>query len=114
MKLVYVCSPLRGEPPYTARKRNANLRLAAKYSAEVAKLGFVPITPHLYFGAFLDDTDPEQRKQGMAMGLELLRKCDELWVFGTIISEGMKAEITLAEELNINISFRTEPGTEKG
>jgi hypothetical protein len=114
MKLVYVCSPLRGEPPYTTRKRNENLRLASKYSAEVAKQGFIPITPHLYFNSFLDDEDPELRKRGMAMGTELLRKCDELWVFGTTISEGMKAEIELAAELDINISFRTEPGTAKG
>jgi hypothetical protein len=35
----------------------------------------------------------------MDMGLQLLELCDELWVFGPRISEGMKAEIELARKL---------------
>ena len=33
------------------------------------------------------------------MGLQLLELCDEVWVFGPCISEGMKAEIELARKL---------------
>ena len=79
--LVFVCSPLRGERPYTTAKYNRN----------------IPITPHLYFSNFMDDQKPEDRKRGQEMGRELLRLCDEVWVFdenGT--SEGMRAEIEQA------------------
>ncbi len=39
----------------------------------------------------------------MDMGLELLKLCDEVWVFGDKISEGMKKEIEFAKKLNIEI-----------
>ena len=45
----------------------------------------------------MDDQKPEDRKRGQEMGRELLRLCDEVWVFdenGT--SEGMRAEIEQA------------------
>ena len=35
----------------------------------------------------------------MDMGLELLKLCDEVWVFGDKISEGMKKEIEFAKSL---------------
>ena len=35
------------------------------------------------------------------MGLELLRRCDELWVCGGVISEGMRGEIAFAARYNI-------------
>ena len=95
--LVFVCSPLRGERPYTTAKYNRNLRRAAEYSRRVAAEGHIPITPHLYFSNFMDDQKPEDRKRVQEMGQELLRLCDEVWVFdenGT--SEGMRAEIEQA------------------
>jgi len=43
----------------------------------------------------------------MEMGLQILKRCDELWVFGPP-TEGMKAEIKLAQALNIPILFIPE------
>ena len=60
--LVFVCSPLRGERPYTTAKYNRNLRRAAEYSRRVAAEGHIPITPHLYFSNFMDDQKPEARR----------------------------------------------------
>ncbi len=48
----------------------------------------------------------------MEMGRELLTICDELWVFGDRISEGMAAEIELAEGLSLRVrrfNERCEP-----
>ena len=39
----------------------------------------------------------------MAIGIELLKFCDELMVCGDIISEGMAAEIAEAERLGIPV-----------
>lgn len=39
----------------------------------------------------------------MAAGLSLLWFCDELWVFGDEISEGMKSEIQFCRNLNIPV-----------
>ena len=46
--------------------------------------------------------------RGMDMGLQLLDICSELWVFGTRISEGMKAEIEKAKIKGISIRYFSE------
>lgn len=106
--LIFVCSPMRGDRPYTTAKYNKNLRNAAKYSKTVVDEGHIPITPHLYFKEFIDDHEPEEREKGLAMSLELLRQCDEVWVFdenGT--SNGMKGEIELANQLGKPVRYRS-------
>jgi len=39
------------------------------------------------------------------MGLDLLYRCAELWIFGPKISRGMLGEIELAERLGIPIKY---------
>lgn len=93
--VVYVCSPLAGEI-------EANIRKAREYSKFVAKEGNTPIAPHIT--ELFNDTIPEERELGLSLGIDYLRKADELWVFGDRISNGMAAEIKLAqEELHIPI-----------
>ena len=92
MKKVFVCSPLRGD-------YEKNITAAKTYSCFVAEFGHLPITPHIYFTQFLDDSVERDRALGMLMGIELLKMCDELWVFGPIISDGMSKEIKYWEEM---------------
>lgn len=93
---IYICSPLRGDI-----KRN--IKRAIGYSRFVYSKGGVPLAPHVIFTTFLDDEIPEERAAGMEMGLELLRVCDELWVFGERISEGMAGEIKRAKSLGLTV-----------
>lgn len=60
------------------------------------------LAPHLYFSSYLDDLVPAERTAGMQMGLQILKRCDEIWVFGTP-TEGMRGEIKLAKSLKIPI-----------
>ena len=90
MKKVYICSPYRGDI-------ERNTRAARRYCLLAIKDGYLPIAPHLIFTEFLDDSIPEQREQGILMGLELLDHCNEIWVFGSEITEGMKQEILFAK-----------------
>lgn len=96
-RVVYIASPLRGDI-------EGNLKKATAYCAAAAEAGAAPIAPHLYFSSFLDDRIKEERIQGMEMGLALLDKCDELWVFGKP-SKGMQGEIKRAERLKIPIKY---------
>jgi hypothetical protein len=84
------------------------LTKAAIYSRSIAIRGDIPIVPHLYFAPFLNDRSDGDRKLGMAMGAELLSKCDMMYVYGEIISEGMKREIETAERLGIPIIYTRE------
>ena len=89
-KLVYICSPCRGD-------YKKNIDNAATYSREAVKRGYLPITPHLYFSRFMDNTNEKERSMAMEAGSQLLLMCSEVWVFGLDRpSEGMQAEIALA------------------
>ena len=89
-KLVYICSPCRGD-------YEINIDNAATYSREAVKRGYLPITPHLYFSRFMDNTNEKERSMAMEAGCQLLLMCSEVWVFGLDQpSEGMQAEIALA------------------
>jgi len=101
MKFIYICSPLKGDIERNIRKANGYCRFAVKKSV-------VPLAPHTMFTGFLDDTIPEEREAGLSLGLEILKRCNEMWVFGNRISEGMLAEMEVAKELNIPIRYFTD------
>ena len=42
------------------------------------------------------------------MGIVLLTKCEQVWVFGDTISKGMAAEIEKAEKKHIPVRYFTE------
>ena len=100
-KIVYICSPLRGD-------LEGNIAKANFYSRFGYEQGCIPIAPHAIFTQFLNDGNPNERKSGMAMGLELLDRCDELWAFGPLISDGMKKEIEHARRKDIPIRYLSE------
>lgn len=70
MKLVYICSPLRGAI-------EENIKKANRYCEYAAGCDTIPLAVHTIFTAYLQDDIPEQREKGLKMGLALLRRCDE-------------------------------------
>ena len=78
---------------------------AKDYCAYAASCGVIPLAPHTIFTQYLNDAVPEQREQGLRTGHELLERCDELWVMGDTISQGMKDEIGLATFLQLPILY---------
>ena len=44
----------------------------------------------------------------MAAGLSLLWFCDEMWIFGDEVSEGMRGEIQFCQNLNIRMKKITD------
>lgn len=89
-KLVYICSPLRGD-------YDINIDNATEYSRAAFTRGYIPITPHIYFTRFLNDDNERERCMAMGAGLQLMLMCSEVWVFGLDHpSEGMQVEIAHA------------------
>lgn len=86
----YICSPYRGN----VFERIRNRRYARYLTKKAIRMGYAPITPHLYITQVLNDKIPEERKQGLEAGLKLLKPCKYILIGGKYgISEGMKAEI---------------------
>lgn len=101
MKLVYICSPYAGDI-------TRNTELARACCAAAVDKGVIPLAPHLLFPQFLDDSDPRQREMGLTMGLELLGKCDELWLCTPHLSSGMKREYDYAIRAGILVIDRSQ------
>ena len=95
MKRVYICSPLGGDV-------TDNINKAKRYAMYALKCGMAPVVPHFY-ALILNDGNQRERELGRQAGMSLLWLCDEIWVFGEIISEGMKEEIQFCKNLNIQI-----------
>lgn len=100
MKIAYICSPYRGN----IFKRFRNIRYAQQLTRNAIKLGFAPITTHLYLTRVLDDKKPLERNKGLTAGLSILSECGAL-IVGTRygVSEGMAAEIEHARKNGITI-----------
>lgn len=95
MKKVYICAPLGGNV-------HENLERVKRYAKYALMCGTAPVVPHFY-ALCLDDSDPKQREIGMRAGKNLLWFCDELWIFGDAVTEGMWEEISFCKNLNIQI-----------
>ena len=102
MKRVFICSPYRGDV-------ERNLKAARKHARMAAIVGYCPMAPHLMFPQFLNDNDPEQRILGITLGVEQMKVCDEIWIFGGRISNGMAFELEKAKELGIDMLVYTNP-----
>lgn len=102
MKMTYICSPCRGN-------YEKNITKAQEYCREALLEGLLPIAPHVYFTQFIDDTHPEERKRGLLCGLQLLRYCQLIRVYGCRVSSGMFDEIQLAGVLGIEIEVYGPP-----
>lgn len=108
MALAYICSPLKSY--FDAKKAvdvtmDQNIELAKSFCVIAMGREYIPIAPHLYFTQFLDDGIESHRAQGLAMGLNVLKYCSVLLVFGEYISAGMRAEIDFAKQNYIDIEY---------
>ena len=105
MRKVYVCAPLGGNV-------ESNLKKVRAYTEYALRCGTAPVVPHFY-ALCLDDNDPKDREIGLAAGLSLLWFCDELWLFGDTVTEGMRAELKFCKNLNIRVRKITEKEIQK-
>lgn len=99
--IIYICSPYSGDT-------KTNIENAKRYSRFAVDRHCLPITPHIYFTQFMDDSNSAERDTAVFMNWVLMSKCAELWVFGSFISPGMKAEIERAKRKKIKIRYFTE------
>lgn len=95
-KIVYIASPYAGDIERNVEFAKAACLLAMEH-------GNTPVAAHLLYPQMLDDMIPEQRELGIKMGIRLLGACDELWLCGNRISNGMQEELKAAWQLHIPV-----------
>lgn len=97
--LVYICSPYAGDI-------EKNTKNARRYSRFAVTKNAIPFAPHLLMPQYMDDKT--ERSLAMFMNSVFIGKCDELWVFGGHISNGMAYEIEKGENMGKIIRYFTE------
>ena len=95
-KLIYICAPLKGNV-------ERNVARARMFCGTVINMGEIPVSAHVMFDGILHDEIPKERETALSIGLELVKHCDELWIFSKTVSEGMQAEIDIAAECGITV-----------
>lgn len=63
----------------------------------------IPVAPYITVIMALDDNDPDERLAGMAISNRILKYCDELWLCGSKISDGMNTERQTAKRRDIPV-----------
>ena len=97
MKKVYICASFGSGPTESLAK-------AEWYTEYALRCGAAPIVPHFY------GLNQKKAYTGTcaAAGRSLLWLCDEVWVFGDTVTDGMRAELKFCKNLNIRIRYITE------
>ena len=93
---VYVCHPFANDPEGNTDK----VRILARTLIDA---GVLPIAPHLYLPQLIDEAT--DRETAISLCLDLLATCDEICVFGNLVTEGMDRELREARRLGIPVHF---------
>lgn len=86
MRTVYICHPYSNDPEYNAA---TCLEICRRIFA--ADVGILPIAPQCYLPAFVDEATARDR--AMMACVEMMMMCDEVWAFGSVLTDGMRQEL---------------------
>jgi len=104
MKIVYIAHPISGDVAGNLEKIGQIVR-----EINLTERNVVPFAPYWLDCHALDDTIPAERERGIRNDQELITRCvDEVWCYGDRISNGMKAEIELAQWLGKAVVFKSK------
>jgi len=127
MKKAYICHPYASNP-----ERNQEIvrqicedivgEQRLEYKKQVSKGGYspgvrdhyfeniiVPVASHLLFPEFMNDV-AEDRQLAMDYCIELMKSCDEVWVYyEDAVTAGMREEISVAAGVGIPIKWKRYP-----
>ena len=95
-KLIYVCSPYSGDDDFGKAALHSICRFCLRQDV-------IPVSPSLYFSLLMDPRSRHSRDHAAAASIELMKRCDEVWVFGEESTFAMAREITHAEMDNLKI-----------
>ena len=96
--LVYICSPYSGDV-------EENVKKAREYCRFALNRGCIPIAMHLLLPQFMDDNNPKERDLALFIDMVIMGKCQEVWVFGDHISDGMAIEIAKAKKRGQGVKY---------
>ncbi len=103
LKVVYIAHPLSGPD------RDANIARASRWCAWAFKSGYAPVADWIVLASQLDES---YREPGLRADCALIKRCDEIWLCGGRVSEGMRVEAAAAKLVGVPVRDLTEIGEE--
>lgn len=98
MELAYICCPCKGHSNQYFSLEQAihdNQRKAAQYCRYILdKYNFIPVCPTLFLPRVLNAEDSDEERKAQDICLDLVCRCDYVFVFGDLLTEGMRADIS--------------------
>ena len=99
MRLVYIAHRLSGD-------WDANIADARLWVRAAIDCGYAPVAPYLMTEGILHE--PEDREIGLQLDEAFVEVCDELWLCGETVSDGMAREAARAVNCGVMVrSVRT-------
>ena len=105
-KTVYIAHPFQGDPENLARARRWLLWIYRNYPH------ISPVANWILTIEILDDKNLSDRRHGMRCNRSILMACDEFWMVGGRISNGMREEWLMAIEHGVVVHDLTSLGAE--
>lgn len=103
LKTVFIAHPISGDV-------ESNIKKVLAICKELHESNEVlPIFPSLIWRQYLPDNEATKHRAGLVNN-EYFRRgmVDEVWLYGDVLSDGMKKEILLAQSYNIPVIPKTE------
>lgn len=105
--LVYICCPYSSDPA-------SNSERARQFCRKVVDMGYIPLCTILLYPQFMNDTDPAERELAIFFDIVLMGKCQEVFVLGSEITDGMSRELYKAGRRGQFIRYFNEDFEEVG
>ena len=83
-----------------------NTEMARRYCRYAVDQGCIPLAPHLLLPQFL--SEETERDLAISIDLRFLSLCQELWVCGSGLSEGIQRELEQATLAGMPVRFVKE------
>lgn len=93
MIVVYLAHPLGYGP-----EREANLAEAERWLEWAARQGVAPVASWITLGKFWG---PELRETCIELNNEILRRCDQYWMCGELVTDGVERQRQVAERWSL-------------
>lgn len=102
MKVIYMAHPVSGDVENNIKRAKAWMRwLEENYDVAVCASWILECE-------IWDDNNPEHRAAGLRRDMAILERCDELWLVGACVSNGMAMERAHAEKRGLIIRDLTQ------
>ena len=104
--LIFVCCAICTEEdePYGSAVTWENQQKAFDFTKNVLEMGAAPLTPQLYLPNYSDKAMLEDNGLKEAV-LQMIKNCDEVWVFGTTLTGAMRQQLQYAIDNGIPLKF---------